>query len=128
MLLLVLFLGPISLEFFTFMFLSSCFLLILSDLAVKVVPFGRVTIFGDTLHLSTIFSIIFFFSVFSCDLYRLFFLILVFLSHLKVARLWMLATQLVFPCPFVFFFSPNIPKTLFYRLFSSTHSKKSSSL
>ena len=40
------------------MFIGSCFLLILSYLAVKVVLFGKVTTLGEVLRLSTIFSLI----------------------------------------------------------------------
>ena len=109
-------LGLIFLTFFTLMFVGFCFSLILSYLAVKVVPFGRVTIFWDFLRLSTIFSLIFFF-FFYYDLYLLFFWILVLLFRLTLGRQKMLAAQLVFPQPFVFlpypfffFFPPNIPK------------------
>ena len=65
-------LGLIFLAFFTLMFLGSWFLLILSYLALKVVPFGRVIIFWDVLCLKHYFSLIFFF-FFYYDLYLLFF-------------------------------------------------------
>ena len=97
---LFLLLGPTFLTFFTLMFAGSYFLLILSYLATKAVPFGKVTTFGVSLRLRTIFSLI---SCFSCDLYQIFFLILVLLLPLKLRRLQMLAARLVSPHPFVFF-------------------------
>ena len=70
-------LGPIFLTFFTLMFLGSYFLLILSYLAVKAIPFDRVTTLGTARFLNTILSLILAFCFFVYDLYRISFVILV---------------------------------------------------
>ena len=57
-------LAPMVLSRLTFMFMGSCFLLILSHLEVKVLPFGKFTIVGYALFLKmTVCFIIF------CDYY-----------------------------------------------------------
>ena len=128
-LLLFLFLAPIFLVFLTWIFIGSCFLLILWYPAVKVVPFDNVTILGVVLRLSTIFSpISLFFLVFffAYILYQKFYLLLVLRPCLKQGQLSMLIVQLEYLYLFVFFY-PQYTKHLFYILISSTHSKKSSS-
>ena len=57
---LFLFLGPIVQTFLTLMLEGNRFLLILSYLDVKVVPFGNVRTFGIVLLLNTIFCLIIF--------------------------------------------------------------------
>ena len=79
------FLGPTFQALVTLMFLGSCFLLILSYLETNDVPFGRFTIFGVGLRLETIFSLILSFDF--CDLYPVFFLVLVLLFLLKLELL-----------------------------------------
>ena len=79
------FLGPTFLALVTLMFLGSCFLLILSYLKTNDVPFGRFTIFGVGLRLKTIFSLILFFAF--CELYLVFFLVLVLLFLIKLELL-----------------------------------------
>ena len=108
------------------------FLLILSYLAIKLVPFGRVTCFGNVLLLKTIFCLIFFVCVLIFSLiyalYRKSFQKWDELFLLKLELLLIQVVSQVLLYLFVFFFSPNIPNTFFYILFSSCHSKKSSSL
>ena len=132
MLLLFLFLGPIFRAFLTLIFIGTCFLLILSYLAVKVVILFNVTIFGEVLLLDFFFSLIFFCYVLTLycvfDLYQNFFQVMAELILLKLELQSVRTIQLVVPFLFVFFFSPNISNTFFYILFSSLHSKKSSSL
>ena len=79
------FLGPTFQALVTLMFLGSCFLLILSYLETNDVPFGRFTIFGVGLRPETIFSLILSFAF--CNLYPVFFLVLVLLFFLKLELL-----------------------------------------
>ena len=123
----LLFLRPIVLVFVILMFPGKLFLLIISYLATKDVPLGNLTCFGTARQPRSIFCLI---VAFSYAYHQKNFLIKVLLLHQECSSCRCNKSERDSSASLfsiLSFFTPNIPNTFSYRLFSP-HSNKSSSV